>query len=426
MSEPMTAVEIEDVLSSIRRLVSEDLRPTHRLVSAALEKGASKLILTPALRIVSDDRGALPERADGSDDPQDLRSVLQGIETGEPAEMAQLAESSEGAETAEILPVFGSVRQHDQTERSPQDMQDTADGAPSDADFLTTAMSRINVLASANDNVDEAGHADRIETVVAVVGAAVGPEEWEPDGGEPAPQAEAWADSVWNSAEPVDDVVQQDWDATLVLEAAAVADLADSAEASVEVRDVVADATYDPPADPSQADDVQAEDMQVVAADENADVAVETSAVSEAGSYVEQAGDVHIDDVYIDDVQAGDVQAGDVQAGDVQADDLLAEAVVAEASEEDAVEFGGQDTIVFQDAAAVPDQNRGFDAAESRATAADLDDTAGFVSEDLLREIVRDMIRDELQGNLGERITRNVRKLVRAEINRALESRDFE
>ncbi len=416
MSEPMTTVEIEDVLSSIRRLVSEDLRPTHRLVSAALEKGASKLILTPALRIVSDDRGALPERADGSDDPQDLRSVLQGIETGEPAEMAELAESSEGAETAEILPVFGSVRQHDQTERSPQDMQDTADGAPSDADFLTTAMSRINVLASANDNVDEAGHADRIETVVAVVGAAVGPEEWEPDGGEPAPQAEAWADSVWNSAEAADDVVQQDWDAPLVLEAAAVADLADSAEASVEVRDVVADATYDAPTDPSQADDVQAEDVQVVASDENADVAVETSAVSETDSYVEQAGDVPADDAH----------TGDVQVGDVLADDLLADAVVAEASEEDAVEFGGQDTIVFQDAAAVPDQNRGFDAAESRATAADLDDTAGFVSEDLLREIVRDMIRDELQGNLGERITRNVRKLVRAEISRALASRDFE
>ena len=46
--------------------------------------------------------------------------------------------------------------------------------------------------------------------------------------------------------------------------------------------------------------------------------------------------------------------------------------------------------------------------------------------EALLRDIVRDMIRDELQGNLGERITRNVRKLVRAEINRALASRDFE
>lgn len=46
--------------------------------------------------------------------------------------------------------------------------------------------------------------------------------------------------------------------------------------------------------------------------------------------------------------------------------------------------------------------------------------------EDHLRELVRDIIREELQGALGERITRNVRKLVRAEISRALAVRDFE
>ena len=36
------------------------------------------------------------------------------------------------------------------------------------------------------------------------------------------------------------------------------------------------------------------------------------------------------------------------------------------------------------------------------------------------------LIREELQGALGERITRNVRKLVRAEINRALMARDLD
>ena len=43
-----------------------------------------------------------------------------------------------------------------------------------------------------------------------------------------------------------------------------------------------------------------------------------------------------------------------------------------------------------------------------------------------LRSLVLDLIRQELQGPLGERITRNVRKLVRREINRALESRDLD
>ncbi len=76
MSEPMSSVEIEDVLSSIRRLVSEDLRPSGTPVatrpvaeapvtqaapapapvsSSAQELAASKLILTPALRVVADD-----------------------------------------------------------------------------------------------------------------------------------------------------------------------------------------------------------------------------------------------------------------------------------------------------------------------------------------------------------------------------------
>lgn len=48
------------------------------------------------------------------------------------------------------------------------------------------------------------------------------------------------------------------------------------------------------------------------------------------------------------------------------------------------------------------------------------------LDEAALQEIVRLMIREELQGDLGERITRNVRKLVRAEINRALVARDLD
>ena len=52
MSEAMSAVEIEDVLSSIRRLVSEDLRPVPRPAAAA--KPEEKLLLTPALRVVGD------------------------------------------------------------------------------------------------------------------------------------------------------------------------------------------------------------------------------------------------------------------------------------------------------------------------------------------------------------------------------------
>lgn len=49
-----------------------------------------------------------------------------------------------------------------------------------------------------------------------------------------------------------------------------------------------------------------------------------------------------------------------------------------------------------------------------------------LIDEETLRDMVAMLVREELQGALGERITRNVRKLVRREIHRVLASRDFE
>lgn len=53
------------------------------------------------------------------------------------------------------------------------------------------------------------------------------------------------------------------------------------------------------------------------------------------------------------------------------------------------------------------------------------DDEAADISidEEALRKLVVEIVHQELSGELGERITRNVRKLVRREINRILVSR---
>lgn len=63
-------------------------------------------------------------------------------------------------------------------------------------------------------------------------------------------------------------------------------------------------------------------------------------------------------------------------------------------------------------------------AMDSTAEVMDADDADDMpeapVDEAMLREIVRDVLREELQGPLGERITRNIRKLVRAEIARVM------
>lgn len=54
------------------------------------------------------------------------------------------------------------------------------------------------------------------------------------------------------------------------------------------------------------------------------------------------------------------------------------------------------------------------------------DDYEAVLDEETLRDLVAEIVREELQGELGERITRNVRKLVRSEIARALASRSLE
>jgi hypothetical protein len=48
------------------------------------------------------------------------------------------------------------------------------------------------------------------------------------------------------------------------------------------------------------------------------------------------------------------------------------------------------------------------------------------LDEEALREIIADVVREELQGVLGQRITRNVRKMVRREIRLALAAEDLE
>ncbi|MFY9240374.1 MAG: hypothetical protein WAO78_16155 [Roseovarius sp.] len=83
--------------------------------------------------------------------------------------------------------------------------------------------------------------------------------------------------------------------------------------------------------------------------------------------------------------------------------------------------------------APVDDIPENFVAEEPRQTDEETSFDAGLLGEaddildeDALRDLVADIVRQELQGALGERITRNVRKLVRREIARALASQDLD
>ena len=75
---------------------------------------------------------------------------------------------------------------------------------------------------------------------------------------------------------------------------------------------------------------------------------------------------------------------------------------------------------------ALEDEFAELDDIDSDDENSDLIDAALPIDEDALHALVSDLIRKELQGVIGARITRNVRKLVRREIQRALVSRDLE
>ena len=72
----------------------------------------------------------------------------------------------------------------------------------------------------------------------------------------------------------------------------------------------------------------------------------------------------------------------------------------------------------------------GYGADEIEAEADEPDaaarDDEAIIDEEMLRELVARMVREELQGTVGERITHNVRRLIRREIARALSLQEFD
>ncbi|MFY0595670.1 MAG: hypothetical protein JXQ85_04485 [Cognatishimia sp.] len=111
---------------------------------------------------------------------------------------------------------------------------------------------------------------------------------------------------------------------------------------------------------------------------------------------------------------AADEDTADVSAENAEVSIEDAE-VVAEPIVEAVVE-----TVIEQ---ATPDDTASMETLSAEQIEAESYETV--LDEEMLRELVGEIVRQELQGPLGERITRNVRKLVRREINRALTARSF-
>ncbi|WP_299424130.1 hypothetical protein [uncultured Shimia sp.] len=83
------------------------------------------------------------------------------------------------------------------------------------------------------------------------------------------------------------------------------------------------------------------------------------------------------------------------------------------------------DAVMDELRATMPDEIASAGDVVDAEALSDAMEDAAEIDEAMLREMVADIVRQELQGALGERITRNVRKLVRREIHRALAAHDL-
>jgi len=86
---------------------------------------------------------------------------------------------------------------------------------------------------------------------------------------------------------------------------------------------------------------------------------------------------------------------------------------------------GDYSSTSVEDATVKDSETNPEDAPSTPISEAALPEIGGLVkldlNEDLLRSLIKQMIREELEGELGERMTRNIRKLIRQEMLRAFD-----
>ena len=373
MSGQMSSSEIEDMLSSVRRLVSEDFRPTPKPQIVSKMVVEDKLILTPALRVVSSSfaakpmQGASVQVAQSQDmsvpaSPVGVASVQSAAVQINPVRVTSDQAAAVPTLSEEIASVQASS---DEAAKIEAGLALTPSIAPSPA---VAPLPRLHLGA-------ELEIAPTTPNVVATLSQAVNRQsglDWDAETGDPEPDMSSLD---WSSFTFARRSMQESW----IARTAAIKAIEPVAEAPVALTpDVIGQG-----ADPDHI--VFHEQRQ--------------------------------EDVWQDDDAAGMVEGASAVFAEDDGDwaDAAEAEVIASLDELDAQNLDARK----------PDAQKPEAQAPQAATTAEVlpgvaQEEDNIFSEQVLRELVRDLIREQLQGDLGERITRNIRKLVKAEIARAL------
>jgi hypothetical protein len=423
----MSNAEIEDVLSSIRRLVTEDLRHQRparlTLGPSGFREADGALVLTPAQR-VAESIGApqphrpwmvgpdvlhipvVPVRSRSQAEPQDADPA--SPPEGEALASLERTISELEAAVADIDGEFESdTGEFVATGENGDDLHRMFESAaedPSDAAPQDNASQEVRVgdsMDASGDDTGVAGASDQAEAP-------------------PSGLVPEVADLVATAAEdPAGASAASGWEEDLDT---ALTDGVIAGEA--DVQSAVDVLSLPEPTDP--------EDMWLADIDGHEDDAPAEPSAADAPAHEADAEDpVSGDDVCEANVDAPG-GAASLLAGTVTPRIHLTAARDDDRQSTDATEA---ENAAPPDDEGAPRGPRILRAVPPEATPADSsaeeeslfrESDEALVDADALRDLVAEIIRQELQGALGERITRNVRKLVRREINRVLESRSFE
>ena len=391
MSEPVSNAEVEDVLSSIRRLVSEDKRPLQSSNSAP--ERAEPLVAPP--------KSAAPEADAEISAPAPDPSVASGdFAPHVPQQPTASADKAAGDPSPKERPFFSA--------RKP--ITPPREKAPETAADRLVLTQALRVATSDGKDRPQPTASQEVEEKA---GPEISPFDYDMLHDDPADlHAEDYAAPEDAPAQPEADPSAQD-----SREEPPVAE-PDQPFASARFTH-----TEPPKAERKLSDKIAALETAIGQISDNWEP---DSPGDDDYSGTEPPAMAWEDDVE-DDVEAPQPEASQSEAPQPEAPRTEAEPEASEAPafrrptpeiEEQVRRFADSGPRAPEPAP------RPAEAAPDAAGGLGVEDQ--FLDEEALRDLVTEIVRAELQGALGERITRNVRKLVRREIHRAMTAQDLE
>ncbi|MHA7876873.1 hypothetical protein [Roseivivax sp.] len=476
MSKPVSNVEIEDVLASIRRLVADDGRRPGAPAGAstAASSGAVNAVQEPALE-AAPERATVPAGGEAPARPDRL-ILTPAQRVPEAAESAASPEAAEEAGPILLTDPAPELAEAPEVDLS-ADLEDPAEeGEALEAEETPEADAEERSEVAPVEPPTESLAPEAEEALAAETGRAhaepEAPQARETAEDATAPREETPADL---DADALTRVVQDELAALLAAHSSATAEPQEAREADTEAAEPAATFRPDPAlgaARSGAAARSAAEMLRALspaedpATESEADpspstmpgqrrVAPEVSETPAAGRPTEAPSAAEAEEMArfdrprptglsleekiaeLETMIGGKAQGWGESASSETASETAPEeaAPAAGASPEAAAQGGPAEPLEWEDSpygsALFQSRRAGKLARMAEDLGSDLPEEPApqalpAMDEAALRELVAEVIRKELQGVLGERITRNVRKLVRREIQRTLASQDFE